>query len=126
MTESYASTSIEDLPELWNGFARLVREGMGISAFGVQIMELPPDHLTESHDEANSGQEELYVALRGTGAVVIDSERRSLPLDPDHMVRVSAGTARTLTAGADGLRVLCVGGVPGEVYEPPDWTKRGE
>jgi uncharacterized cupin superfamily protein len=126
MSDGYAHARIEELPELWNGFARLVREGLGISAFGVQIMELPPRHVTESHDEATSGQEELYVALRGSGAVVIDAERRSLPLDADHVVRVSAGTARSLTAGEAGLRVLCVGGVPGGVYEPPDWTRRGE
>ena len=120
--DGYAASAIEDLPALWDGFARLVREGLDITAFGVQVMDLPPDYSTKSHDESDSGQEELYVGLRGAGAVVIDEEDRRLPVDPEHMVRVSAGTARTLTSGPEGLRVLCVGSAPGRAYEPPEWT----
>ena len=123
MADGYVAAAIDELPDLWDGFARLVREGTGISAFGVQIMNLPPDYSTKSHDEGDSGQEELYVALRGSGAVLIDGEDKRLPLDGEHLVKVDAGTARTLTSGPDGLRVLCVGGTPGQAYEPPAWTK---
>ena len=87
-------------------------------------MDLPPDYSTTSHDEAESGQQELYVALRGSGSVDIEGSR--VPLDPDHLVRVDAGTARVLSSGSDGLRVLCIGGVPGGIYEPPDWSAAGE
>jgi mannose-6-phosphate isomerase-like protein (cupin superfamily) len=115
-----AAAAVDDLPTLWDGFAKLVRTGLDITAFGVQIMDLPPDYETEAHDESDTGQQELYVALRGSGAVVA-GERR-LPLDPEHLVRVDAGTDRVLTSGPEGLRVLCVGGVPGEAYAAPDWT----
>jgi uncharacterized cupin superfamily protein len=118
--EAYAATSIEELPTLWDGFAKLVRAGLEITAFGANIMDLPPDYSTAAHDEADSGQQELYVALRGSGSVEIGDAR--LPLDPDHLVRVDAGTARVLTSGADGLRVLCIGGIPGAAYEPPEWS----
>jgi hypothetical protein len=117
--EDIAASAIDDLPQLWDGFAKLVRTGLGISAFGVQIMDLPPDYATKSHDESETGQQELYVALR-SGAVVA-GERR-LPLDPEHLVRVDAGVDRVLTSGPDGLRVLCVGGVPGAAYTAPEWT----
>src|SRR5436305_14896567 len=119
-TDSYAVRSLDELPEMWDGFVRLVRAGMGISAFGAQIMQLPPNYTTESHDEADTGQQELYVALGGTGAVTIGDER--LPLDPEHLVRVDAGTGRVLTSGPVSLRVLCIGAVPGRPYEPPPWT----
>ena len=119
--QPYVGVAIEEMPQLWDGFAKLVREGCDITAFGVQIMDLPPDYETKSHDEADSGQQELYVGMHGSGAVVIDGGER-LPLDPEHVVRVDAGTARTLTSGPEGLRVLCVGGVPGGAYEVPDWT----
>jgi uncharacterized cupin superfamily protein len=115
-----AGRAIDDLPTLWDGFAKLVRTGLGISAFGVQIMDLPPGHTTASHDEAETGQQELYVALRGSGAVVAGEER--LALDPEHLVRVDAGVDRVLSSGPDGLRVLCVGGVPGAAYVAPEWT----
>jgi uncharacterized cupin superfamily protein len=118
-----AAAAIDDLPQLWDGFAKLVRDGLGIRAFGVQIMDLPPDYTTGSHDESDTGQQELYVALRGAGAVVAGETR--LPLDPEHLVRVDAGVDRVLTSGPDGLRVLCVGGVPGAAYAPPEWTSAG-
>jgi uncharacterized cupin superfamily protein len=116
----FAARSLDELPTLWDGFAKLVGAGLDITAFGVNIMELPPDYATASHDEAETGQQELYVALRGTGAVVVDDV--PYRLDADHLVAVNAGTGRILSSGADGLRVLCIGGVPGGVYERSAWT----
>jgi hypothetical protein len=117
---SIAASAIDDLPQVWDGFAKLVRSGLDITAFGVQIMDLPPDYTTAAHDESDTGQQELYVALRGAGAVVADQER--LPLDAEHLVRVDAGVDRVLTSGPEGLRVLCVGGIPGAPYVAPEWT----
>ena len=120
----YSAKSVDELPTLWDGFAKLVRAGLDISAFGANIMDLPPDYSTTPHDESESGQQELYVALRGSGSVDIDGT--GLRLDPHHLVRVDAGTARVLSSGPEGLRVLCIGGVPGGVYEPPEWSSAGE
>ena len=121
---SYSAKAIDELPTLWDGFAKLVRAGLDISAFGANIMDLPPDYSTTSHDESGSGQQELYVALRGSGSVEISGT--ALALDADHLVRVDPGTARVLSSGPDGLRVLCIGGIPGGVYEPPEWSSSGE
>ena len=118
-----AGAAIDDLPQIWDGFAKLVRQGLDIRAFGVQIMDLPPDYTTGPHDESDTGQQELYVALGGGGAVVAGDRR--LPLDAEHLVRVDAGVERVLTSGPLGLRVLCVGGVPGAAYAAPDWTSGG-
>jgi mannose-6-phosphate isomerase-like protein (cupin superfamily) len=124
MTTPTATVSaIDDMPQLWDGFAKLVRAGLGITAFGAQIMDLPPDYATKSHDESDSGQQEMYVALRGAGAVVCGAE--SLTLDSEHIVRVDAGIDRVLRSGPDGMRVLCIGGTPGAPYTPPEWTEGG-
>jgi uncharacterized cupin superfamily protein len=123
-TPTAVSSALDDMPQLWDGFAKLVRAGLGITAFGAQVMDLPPDYSTKSHDESETGQQELYVALRGSGAVVTDDA--DLTLDPEHMVRVDAGIGRVLRSGPDGMRVLCVGSVPGAAYTAPDWTEHGE
>ncbi len=120
----YAASSMDDLPQLWDGFAKLVRPGLGITAFGANVMDLPPNYSTKSHDEGDSGQEELYVAMRGSGSVDIDGEQH--PLDVDHVVKVDSGTVRVLSSGAEGMRVLIIGGVPGGVYQPPEWSSHGE
>jgi uncharacterized cupin superfamily protein len=116
---------IDELPGLWDGFARLVRPGLGLSSFGANVMNLPPDYETKAHDESDSGQEELYVRLAGSGALVVDGGE-DLPLDADHLAAVTPDTSRTLRSGPEGLRVLIVGGTPGKAYEPPDWSSTGE
>jgi hypothetical protein len=111
--------AIDELPDRWDGFMRMVRPGLGISAFGANIMNLPPDYATRSHDESGSGQEELYVRLAGGGWIVIDDSGERLPLDEEHLVAVGPGTPRSLSSGPDGLRVLIVGSTPGRGYVPP-------
>ena len=122
MTELTAKGSaIDDLPDRWDGFMRMVRSGLGLTAFGVNIMNLPPDYTTRSHDESGSGQEELYVRLAGAGWVVLDDSGERLPLDEEHVAAVGPGTSRSLSSGPEGLRVLCVGSTPGSVYEPVNY-----
>jgi uncharacterized cupin superfamily protein len=116
-----AGSAIDDLPDRWDGFMRMVRPGLGISAFGVNIMNLPPDYATRAHDESHSGQEELYVRLAGSGWIVLDESGDRLPLDAEHLAAVGPGTSRTLASGPDGLRVLIVGSTPGRGYEPVEF-----
>jgi quercetin dioxygenase-like cupin family protein len=126
MTDSkrdFQASAIDELPQIWDGWGKLVRAGLGISAFGVQIMDYPPGHTTPAHTEQGTGQEELYLALRGSGEVVIGDGGERVALDPERVVRVGPGTERTLEAGSDGIRVLCVGGTPGEPYSEPEWTE---
>ncbi len=117
----YAASAIDDLPDMWDGFARLVRQGLGLTAFGASVMNIPPDYTTRSHDEADTGQQELYVGLSGSGWIVIDEKER-LPVDPEHVVRVDAGVPRTLSGGPEGVRILCIGGIPGKGYVPQEWA----
>jgi uncharacterized cupin superfamily protein len=119
---SAKGSAIDDLPGLWDGFARLVRAGLGLTAFGANVMNLPPDYATKAHDESASGQEELYVRLAGAGWVVLGDDGERLPLDADHLAAVGPGVARTLASGPEGLRVLVVGAPAGRAYEPQEWS----
>jgi len=122
MADPYSGMRYDEMPELWDGFARLVRPALGLGAFGANVMNLPPNYETKAHDERESGQEELYVALAGSGAVLCGEARERLELDPERAVRVAPEARRSLTSGADGMRVLIIGGVPGQAYVAPEWS----
>jgi len=72
-----------------------------MSRWGGQMFVERPDQL---------GQEEVYVALRGSGAIVIDDEEH--PLDAEHIARVGAEHKRKVVPGPEGLRLLVVGATP--------------
>jgi uncharacterized cupin superfamily protein len=101
---------------IYRGGFKLARAELGVTSFGMQVIDIPggfADH--PEHDHSEDGQEEVYLALRGSAEIEIDGERH--PLDQDTMVRVSAGTKRKLWPGDDGVRILAIGGVPGKPYE---------
>jgi len=125
MADPYTGMRYDEMPDMWDGFARLVRPALGLSAFGANVMNLPPDYETKAHDERESGQEELYVALAGSGAVLCGEGRERLELDPERAVRVAPEARRALASGPDGMRVLIIGGTPGQPYEAPEWSSGG-
>jgi hypothetical protein len=116
------AVAIDELPSLFDGVIKLARAGLGISAFGVQVIDLPAGYTTDAHDERATGQEELYAALAGGGAIVLGDGTRH-PLDSGHLVRVAPEQARRISAGTDGARVMVVGGLPGAPYAAPAWTE---
>jgi uncharacterized cupin superfamily protein len=103
---------------IYYGSFKRARAELGVKAFGMQVIDMPPntDQYPE-HDHGEDGQEEVYIALRGSGELEIEGERH--PLDPETMIRVSSGTKRKVWTGEDPLRLLIIGGVPGAVYEWP-------
>jgi mannose-6-phosphate isomerase-like protein (cupin superfamily) len=126
--------AIEEIEAIEGFFDRLkmrrVAAGLGVNSFGISIEEFAPgaDEYPE-HDHSEDGlggemfvkrpqqlgQEEVYVALRGSGALEADGE--TYRLDPDHIVRVGPAVKRKILAGPDGLRLLALGATPGETYD---------
>jgi mannose-6-phosphate isomerase-like protein (cupin superfamily) len=120
----YAIKRIDDMEAIYWGSFKRVRAELGISSFGAQVLDLPPDSdAYPEHDHAEDGQEEVYVILRGGGEVEIEGERH--PIDPETMFAVQPGTKRKVFSGPDGIRLLIIGGVAGQAYEPPDITVLG-
>ena len=122
---NYAVKKIDEMEAVFAGGFKRARAELGVSSFGMQVMDLPPqmgDRYPE-HDHGEDGQEEVYVTLRGKGEIEIEGER--YPLEPDTIVRVGPGVKRKLWSGPEGVRVLALGGVPGKVYEAPDLSQLG-
>ena len=120
----FAVRRIDEMEAIVRGSFKKARAELGVSSFGIQVIDMPPNvDAYPEHDHSQDGQEEVYVAMRGGGEIEIDGERH--PLDTDTMVRVSAGTKRKLYPGDEGMRVLVIGGVPGEAYAIRDFTELG-
>ena len=115
---------IDEMEAIYGGAFKRARAELGVSSFGMQIIDMPPNVTAyPEHDHAQDGQEEVYIVMRGSADIEIDGER--IPLDPETLVRVAAGTTRKVLPGSEGARVLVIGGVPGAVYEPPGVTELG-
>jgi mannose-6-phosphate isomerase-like protein (cupin superfamily) len=120
----YTAKRIDDMEAAYLGAFKRARAELGVESFGMQVMDLPPNlEGHPEHDHAETGQEEVFVVLRGGGEIEVDGER--VPIDSETMVRVGPTARRKLWPGSEGMRVLALGGVPGKAYEAPDVTKLG-
>lgn len=121
----HAVKKIDEMEAIYLGAYKRVRAELGVESFGIQLIDLPANFENyPEHDHDQDGQEEVYVTLRGSGEIEIEGER--FPLDPDHMAQVGSGVKRKVWPGPEGVRILIIGGVPGQAYEAPDITKLGE
>jgi mannose-6-phosphate isomerase-like protein (cupin superfamily) len=109
--EGYAVAGLEDLGD-GPGF-RKVRKGLGVTAFGVNAIVLPPGIETGFH--YHDTQEELYFVHRGS--VEIEFGDGSVHrLAEGSFARVDAATVRKLRNAGDVDAVyVCAGGADGYV-----------
>ena len=120
----YTVKRIDDMEAIAGGSFKRARGELGVAAWGMQVIDMPPNiDLYPEHDHAESGQEEVYIALRGRGEIDIDGER--VTLEPDVMVRVGPEATRKVYTQDDPIRMLIIGGTPGKAYEPSEAGKLG-
>src|SRR6186997_3182227 len=93
-----------------------VREHLGIHAFGINAYAAGEDGaLIGEHDEAGSGQEELYIVLDGAATFEVDGETVDAPAG----TFVFVGPEVRRKATGDGT-VLALGAPVGEAYQGID------
>jgi len=94
-----------------------VREHLGIRAFGINAYTPGEDGtLISEHDEAGSGQEELYIVLDGQASFEVDGEMVDAPAGT--LVFVPPESRRKATGSGT---VLALGATPGKAYQALDW-----
>jgi mannose-6-phosphate isomerase-like protein (cupin superfamily) len=114
--------SIDDLRGTYGGLFKLARAELGITSFGLQVIDLPPNaDLYPEHDHGEDGMEEVYLVVSGGGT--LKTPAGSQEVGAETLVAVPSGVSRHWTSGADGLRLLCIGGVPGKAYEVQERTE---
>jgi mannose-6-phosphate isomerase-like protein (cupin superfamily) len=114
---AHAFGSLDELGD-GPGF-RKVRTALGVEAFGINWIELPPGAEGHEHDHAEQNEEEVYFVVRGGGSMRIDGEE--IELKPGRFVRVDPSSTRMPVAGDEGLEFLTIGAPLEGGYEPPSW-----
>ena len=96
---------LDEFEGIFDGGMLRVRAGLGVTSFGMQVIQLPPNftHYPE-HSHSHDDQEEVYTALSGKASLQVGGT--------EHMLE-------------PGVRILAIGGVPGRAYEPPEFTEEG-
>jgi mannose-6-phosphate isomerase-like protein (cupin superfamily) len=103
--------AVGDLDALGEGYGfRKIRQGLGVTAFGVNAIVMPPGYETNGH--YHDEQEELYFVHRGTIAMTFgDGSVHTLPAGG--LARVDAATVRSVKNVGEGDAVYVIAGGKG-------------
>jgi quercetin dioxygenase-like cupin family protein len=91
----------------FQGRRKAIAQELGARAIRMNRFDNEPDQSGKEHDERESGQEEIYVPLRGRGVLRVEGEE--IPLEPGRYVLVSPDATRQVVAAGEGLSYLVVG-----------------
>ena len=79
----------------------LARKALGTSAFGFNLVEIGTGGQIPEHDEAESGQVELYVILEGEAVMRLAGEDHAAPAGT--FASIEPGATRTIGGSADDV-----------------------
>jgi quercetin dioxygenase-like cupin family protein len=100
---------------------RLARKALGTSAFGFNLVEIEPGGQIPEHDEAGSGQVELYVILEGEATLCVAGEDHPAPAGT--FASIEPPASRTILNHSDApVTALLIGVHPEGEYEPPSFA----
>jgi mannose-6-phosphate isomerase-like protein (cupin superfamily) len=109
--DGYAVGHIDGMGAGW-GF-RKVRKELGVTAFGINAVVLPPKYSSGQH--SHERQEETYFVHRGTIAIEFGDGSEHV-LDAGGFARVDPSTVRRLrNLGDEDAVYVCAGGAGGYV-----------
>jgi len=119
--------AIDEMEGVYLGAFKRARAELGAEAFGIQVIDMPPNaDVYPEHDHTDGGQEELYFLISGSAEIEMEGERH--PIDPGTMVRIGPAVTRKVWTGDEPIRLVIVGATPGEAYEvlPDAITELGQ
>jgi len=99
----------------------LARKGLDTKAFGYNLVEIAPGGQIPEHDEAGSGQVELYVILEGEAVMRLDGDDHPAPAGT--FASIEPAARRTILNRSDGtVTAMLIGVEPDGGYKPMSWA----
>jgi uncharacterized cupin superfamily protein len=99
----------------------LVRKSLGLEAFGINIVELPPGGSIPEHNELDRSQEEVFYVIEGAPTITVDGS--DVQLGAGAFVRLDPEPLRTVrNDGDETARVLIISAPTTSGYEAMDWA----
>jgi quercetin dioxygenase-like cupin family protein len=99
----------------------LARKALGTECFGYNLVEIGPGGQIPEHDEAQSGQVELYVILEGEAVLRLQGEEHAAPAGTFASIEPGASRA-ILNRSQAPVMAMLVGVQPGGGYQPMSWA----
>jgi uncharacterized cupin superfamily protein len=87
-------------------YDKAVGEALGIRAFGLYQVELPPGQETVRHNHLDDWAEDAYAVIRGSGVVAIDD--REIAVSPGDFIAVTPESDRHVRASDAGLVFIAI------------------
>jgi uncharacterized cupin superfamily protein len=99
----------------------LVRRSLGVGAFGLNLVEIPPGERIPEHDETGRDQEEVFLVLEGSPSLVVDGREIETPAGT--FARLDPHLSRTVVNhGDEPASVLIISAPRTSGYEPLEWA----
>jgi uncharacterized cupin superfamily protein len=120
MADAFTIRHDEELERAWDIWV-LVRKSLGVSSFGLNLVELPEGGTIPEHDETERDQEEVFFVVDGSPTIIVDGVE--YPLRPGSWARVDTVPQRTLRNDGAGIAKVLIASAPrSSGYEPMDWA----
>jgi quercetin dioxygenase-like cupin family protein len=99
----------------------LARRGLGLTAFGMNLVEIPPGERIPEHDETDRDQEEVFIVLGGSPTLLVDG--RDIPAPAGTYARLDPDLRRTVVNDSEEpATVLIVSAPRTSGYQPMEWA----
>ncbi len=99
----------------------LVRRGLGVASFGLNVVEIEQGYSIPEHDEVGRDQEEVFIVLDGDAVMVIEGEDHPAPAGT--FVRVAPKLKRTVrNDNEEAVRLLIVSAPTTSGYTDMGWA----
>ena len=117
--DGYSIKHLDDFEK--NGRWALVRRGLDVASFGLNVVEIEQGYSIPEHNEVDRDQEEVFIVMDGDAVIVIEGEEHSAPKGT--FCRISPPLLRTVRNDSEApVQLLIVSAPTTSGYTDMGWA----